>query len=78
MSLTKASEKLGLTGKVQAAFALASGIIIGAVVGSAVWGIPASYQEWVLLGLFGLVIGGASIGTYEVVKHAARKAVSDE
>lgn len=72
--LTKATEKLGAQGKVQTAAALGIGVVAGGVIGSVVWGVPASYPEWVLLAVFGLVIGLESIGAYEVVKSAAVKA----
>jgi uncharacterized membrane protein YedE/YeeE len=74
MSITKASEKLGLAGTWQAVFALGSGLVLGVATSLAVWGFPADYQGWFLAVVFGLIVGGASIGTYEVVKHAASKA----
>jgi hypothetical protein len=74
MSLTKASEKLGLSGRWQSVFAIVSGLVLGIATALAVWGFPADYQGWFLTAVFGLIIGGASIGTYEVVKHAVVKA----
>ena len=76
LSLTKASEKLGLAGTWQAVFALGSGLVLGIATSLAVWGFPVDYQGWFLAAIFGLIIGGASIGTYEVIKSAAKKANS--
>ena len=74
MSITKASEKLGLSGIGQTVFALVSGLVLGIATSFAVWGFPADYQGWFLTVIFGLIVGGASIGTYETIKHAAVKA----
>lgn len=74
MSVVKASEQLGLSGKAQAAFAIGSGLVLGVASQIAINGMPGDFQGWFLAVLFGLVIAGGSIGTYEAIKHAAVKA----
>lgn len=74
MSITRASEKFGLAGKPQAAFGLITGLLLGLGLQVAVYGVPADFQGWFFAGLFGLMVGGGSIGTYEVIKKAVIKA----
>ena len=74
LSLTRASEKFGLAGRWQAVFALGMGLGLGVATSLAVWGFPVDYRGWFLVTIFGLIVGGTSIGTYEVVKKAASKA----
>ena len=71
MSLTKASEKFGLNGKSQLAFAGVTGLLFGSVAQIALYGVPGSILEWFLLVVFALMMAGIPVGTYETIKHAA-------
>jgi len=74
MALVKGSDQFGLAGKWQALFAVVSGLALGVGSQIAIIGMPGDFQGWFLAVLFGLIIAGGSIGTYEAIKHAAVKA----
>ena len=73
MSIVRASEIFGLAGKAQAAVAVVSGLLLGLGLQVAVYGVPGDFRGWFFAGLFGLMVGGGSIGTYEVIKKAVSK-----
>lgn len=74
VAIVRGMEYLGLSGKAQAAFAMGSGFLLGVGSQLAFWGIPEDFLGWFLAVLFGLVVAGGSIGTYEAIKSAAKKA----
>lgn len=74
MSIVRGAEKFGAQGIVQAAIAVVSGIGLGIGTQIAVFGLPGDFAGWFFASLFGIMVAGASIGTYEVVKSAAAKA----
>jgi len=74
MALVKGSDQFGLAGKWQTLFAVLSGLTLGIGSQVAIFGVPADFRGWFLAVLFGLIIAGGSIGTYEAIKHAAIKA----
>jgi FtsH-binding integral membrane protein len=74
MALTKGSEKFGLSGKSQLAFAGVVGLLLGAFAQIALYDVPDSILEWFLLALFAILMAGVPVGTYESIKHAAKKA----
>lgn len=74
MSIVRGAEQFGLHGKWQAGLATLTGLGLGVGLQIAVFGQPTDYQGWFLAGLFGLMVAGGSIGTYEVILKAAVKA----
>lgn len=67
--------KLGLSGKAQLAGAGVTGLLLGVGASIAFWGLPATFLEWFLAVIFGLVVFGTSVGTYEAAKNASAKGV---
>lgn len=68
MSVVKASEKFGLSGNAQLAFALGFGAALGGFASIALNGTPANVQEAFLLVLFVIASAGTPVGFYEAVK----------
>lgn len=66
--------KIGLAGKWQLIGAGVTGLLLGFVGSFAFFGMPINFQEWFLAVVFGLVVFGESVGSYEAIKHAAQKA----
>jgi drug/metabolite transporter (DMT)-like permease len=66
--------KMGVSGTTQLIGAGVTGLILGFASSIAFFGMPASFLEWFLAVVFGLIVYGGSVGTYEAVKHAASKA----
>jgi hypothetical protein len=75
-AVTKGSQQFGLAGKPQAAFAVVTGLLLGVGLQIGVFGVPTDFLGWFLVALFGLIVAGEAIGTYETIKHAAVKAVN--
>jgi hypothetical protein len=73
-AVTKGAELFGLAGKAQAAFAVVVSLVLGTGLQIGVFGVPENFLGWFLLAVFGLIVAGEAIGTYETAKHAARKA----
>lgn len=65
--------KFGVTGKAQLAVSLVVGALFGSAVQVASVGPPATFVDWVALGIFALIPGLTASGTYETVKYAAEK-----
>jgi hypothetical protein len=76
MSIVKGAEQFGAKGMVQTAVAIVAGIGLGVGLQIAVFGTPSNFAEWFFAGLFGIMVAGSSIGSYEVIKSAATKAVN--
>ena len=66
--------KLGLNGKGQLIGAGVTGLILGIGGSIAFFGMPVDFLGWFLAVVFGLVVFGESVGTYEAIKSAAAKA----
>ncbi len=66
--------KVGLTGKYQLIGAGVTGLLLGIAGSIAFFGMPADFLGWFLAVVFGLIVFGESVGTYEAIKHAASKA----
>ncbi len=66
--------KVGLTGKYQLIGAGVTGLLLGIAGSIAFFGMPVDFLGWFLAVVFGLVVFGESVGTYEAIKHAASKA----
>lgn len=67
--------KLGLSGYGQLIGAGVSGLVLGIGASIAFFGMPTTFLEWFLAVIFGLVVFGTSVGTYEAAKHATAKGV---
>lgn len=65
-----------VSGNAQLAAGGISGLILGIAASFAFWGLPSDFLGWFLAVVFGLIVFGASVGTYEAVKHAASNAGS--
>jgi ABC-type multidrug transport system permease subunit len=63
-----------VSGKAQTAVAGITGLGFGIVASLAFFGTPNDLLGWFLAVVFGLIVFGTSVGTYEAVKHAAIKA----
>ena len=66
--------RMGLTGKAQLIGAGVTGLALGITGSIAFFGLPTDFQGWFLAVVFGLIVFGGSVGTYEAVKHAAARA----
>jgi hypothetical protein len=66
--------KVGLTGKYQLIGAGVTGLLLGLAGSIAFFGMPVDFLGWFLAVVFGLVVFGESVGSYEAIKHAASKA----
>ena len=66
--------RIGLAGKWQLVGAGVTGLILGVAGSIAFFGLPVDFQGWFLAGVFGLIVFGESVGAYEAIKHAAKKA----
>ncbi len=66
--------KVGLTGKWQLIGAGFTGLLLGLAGSIAFFGMPIDFLGWFLAAVFGLVVFGESVGSYEAIKHAASKA----
>lgn len=73
MAVVKGSEKFGLSGKAQLAFAAVFGAASGAFASVALNGVPADVLGWFLLFLQVIMTAGVPIGTYEAIKGAVSK-----
>lgn len=71
MSIVRGAEKFGISGKWQAGLAVVTGLGLGIGLQIASFGVPSEFAGWFYVGLFGLIVAGGSIGTYEVIKKAA-------
>lgn len=72
MAVVKGSEKFGLSGTAQLAFAAVFGGASGAFAAIALNGVPADVLGWFLLFLQVIMTAGVPIGTYEAIKSAAK------
>lgn len=61
-------------GTAQTAVAGVVGLALGFAAGIAFFGIPTDFLGWFLNVIYGLLVFGVSVGTYETVKAAVRKA----
>ena len=68
--------KLGLQGTAQTIGAGVTGLVLGFAAGIAFFGVPTDFLGWFLNVVFGLIVFGGSVGTYEAVKHATAKGVA--
>ena len=66
--------KVGFAGKWQLIGAGVTGLLLGFAGSIAFFGMPADFLGWFLAAVFGLVVFGESVGSYEAIKHAASKA----
>jgi hypothetical protein len=73
MALVQWTGKLGASGKIQTIAAGITGLCLGFASGIAFFGVPSDFLGWFLNVLFGLMVFGGSVGTYEAIKHAAAK-----
>ena len=73
MSVVRAAEKFGINGKWQTGLAVVTGLGLGIGLQVASFGTPTDFAGWFFVVLFGLMVAGGSIGTYEVIKKAANK-----
>ena len=73
MALVTYWGKLGVTGKWQLISSMATGLFLGGFV-MYLQTFPQTLVEWSACGLFGLVLGLAASGVYEVGKEAVLKA----
>lgn len=73
MSVVRAAEKFGINGKWQTGLAVVTGLVLGVGLQIAVLGTPSDFAGWFFIALFGLMVAGGSIGTYEVIKKASAK-----
>lgn len=78
MSIVRGSAQFGAEGPVQAGIAIVTGLGLGIGTQIAVFGQPSDFAGWFFAGLFGIMLAGASIGTYEVIKTAAAKGVNGQ
>ena len=65
--------KMGLSGNAQLIGAGVSGLVLGIAGNIAFFGMPTDFLGWFLAVIFGLIVFGGSVGTYEAIKHAAAK-----
>jgi hypothetical protein len=65
--------KFGLSGKVQLASSLATGIVFGAAFQIAALGLPESFAGYFSVLIYGLMIGLVASGVYEVGKNIANR-----
>ena len=68
MAVVKASEKFGLSGNAQLAFALGFGAVLGGFASVALNGVPVDVQGYFFLVLFVIASAGTPVGFYEAVK----------
>ena len=73
MAVVQGAGKMGLSGKAQLIAAGVSGLVMGIAASLAFFGVPADFLGWFLAVIFGLMVFGGSVGTYEAIKHAAAK-----
>ena len=66
--------RLGLSGKWQLIGAGVTGLILGIAGSIAFFGMPVDFLSWFLAVVFGLIVFGESVGAYEAIKHAVKKA----
>ena len=66
--------KMGLAGNGQLVGAGVTGLILGVAGSIAFFGLPVDFLGWFLAVVFGLIVFGESVGAYEAIKHAAKKA----
>ena len=66
-----------LSGQAQLAAAIVIGALFGALGFLGFWGVPASFLDWLKMLIFLSMTVGAPIGTYQAIKHAAKKGVDD-
>jgi hypothetical protein len=73
MSIVRGVEKIApkIKGPIQAGLAVVTGLGLGIGLQVAVFGVPTDFQGWFFASLFGLMVAGGSIGTYEVIKKAS-------
>ena len=71
MSIVRASEKFGINGPIQAGLAIITGLVLGIGLQIAVFGMTSDFAGWFFAALFGLMVAGGSIGTYEVISKAS-------
>lgn len=76
MSIVRGAEQFGAKGWIQTLVAVIAGLALGLGLQIAVFGTPSDFAGWFFASLFGIMVAGASIGSYEVVKTAAAKAVN--
>lgn len=73
MALTTIAGMFGLSGKVQLAFALTLGIVLGGGAQIAEIGLPTQFSGWFALLIYGLVVGASAVGVYETGKKLLKK-----
>ena len=73
MSIVRGVEAFGIKGKIQTGVAVLTGLALGIGLQVASFGTPTDFGGWFFVVLFGLMVAGGSIGTYEVIKKAANK-----
>jgi len=73
MAVVKLSEKFGLSGPGQLAFAAGFGGATGAFASVALQGVPADVLGWFQLFLTVVMMAGVPVGTYEAIKGAVAK-----
>ena len=66
-----------LSGQAQLAAAIVIGALFGALGFLGFWGVPAGFLDWLKMLIFLSMTIGAPIGTYQAIKHAAKKGVDD-
>lgn len=64
--------KLGVTGNWQLISSMLTGLVLGGVVMYAQT-FPVTFVEWLSVGLFGVIVGLAASGVYEVGKDLVQK-----
>jgi hypothetical protein len=60
-----------VSGTAQTIAAGVTGLLLGFGAGLAFFGIPSDFLGWFLNVVYGLLVFGVSVGTYEAVKHAS-------
>ena len=76
MALVQGAGKF-LSGQAQLTAAIVIGALFGALGFLGFWGVPASFLDWLKMLIFLSMTIGAPIGTYQAIKHAAKKGVDD-
>ena len=72
MALVTYWGKLGVTGKWQLLSSMATGLVLGGFV-MYIQTLPQTLVEWSAVGLFGLILGLAASGVYEIGKDLVAK-----
>jgi hypothetical protein len=73
MSISRGVETFGIKGRIQTGVTVLTGLALGVGLQIASFGTPTDFGGWFFVALFGLMVAGGSIGTYEVIKKAANK-----